>query len=60
MSFDGDHISVWMLQFSIRVVGRKAHWSKYHRVTRKVKDTRSVVFCISKGYEAAEAALRRG
>jgi hypothetical protein len=31
---------------------------KHGLVSRKEKDSRSVVFCISKGYEAAEVALR--
>ncbi len=31
---------------------------KHGLVSRKEKNSRSVVFCISKGYEAAEVALR--
>lgn len=31
---------------------------KHGLVSRKEKDSRSVVFCISKGYGAAEVALR--
>lgn len=36
-------------------------WAKVQKhglVSRKEKDSRSVVFCISKGYGAAEVALR--
>jgi hypothetical protein len=31
---------------------------KHHQVSRKEKDTRCVVFCTSKGYEATEVAHR--
>jgi len=36
----------------------RAQVLKYGLVSRKEKNSRSVVFCISKGYEAAEVALR--
>ncbi len=35
-----------------------AQVQKHGLVSRKEKDSRSVVFCISKGYGAAEVALR--
>ena len=36
----------------------RARVLKYGLVSRKEKDSRSAVFCIPKGYEAAGAALR--